>query len=182
MPSEQVAQRRFQSKMNSSSFGWVYCGSHNFSAAAWGRPISNPFGTRITGTDKANSCLNQRLHVCNYELGIIFIFPPSNAKDKGNQSSANLDDVVFPFVIPMPKYGPRDRPATTQAMTEALAELTEQGQEKLVLVANTEEMIEEDIPDEEEAVQTTEYVAEEKEEEKAYAEMLWSQVDSSQSC
>ena len=170
--------------MDSSSFGWVYCGSHNFSAAAWGRLISNPFGTRITGTHKAHSCLDQRLHICNYELGIIFIFPPSaTEEDNGNQSSAKLDDVVFPFVIPVPKYGPRDRPATRQAMAEALAELTEQeGQEKLVAATNTEEMIEEDIPDEEEAEQATEYVAEEKEEEKAYAEMLWSQVDSSQSC
>ena len=40
----------------------------------------------------------------------------------------------------------------------------------------------EEIPDEEEeAVEATDYAAVEKEEEKAYAEMLWNQVDSSQS-
>lgn len=85
--------------------------------------------------------------------------------------------------MPAPKYGPGDRPATRKAMREALAELTEQERERLIEAATTEEIMEENPePDEDEVVEATDYVAEEKEEEKAYAEKLWSQVDSSQSC
>ena len=46
----------------------------------------------------------------------------------------------------------------------------------------TEEMMEEIPEEEEEPIEATSYAAEEKEDEKAYAEQLWSQVDSSQSC
>uniref|UniRef100_A0A6N2KZH2 HIRAN domain-containing protein n=1 Tax=Salix viminalis TaxID=40686 RepID=A0A6N2KZH2_SALVM len=172
-----VACRRFQSKTNASSFGWVYCGSHNFSAAAWGRLISNPFGLKSKETEKTNSYLSSRLHVSNYELGIIFTFPPTETKGITNKDSKNLDDIVLPFVVPAPKYGPTDRPATARAMSEAVAELA--GLERDRLIA--EELIEEIPDEEEEAVEATDYAAVEKEEEKAYAEMLWNQVDSSQS-
>lgn len=174
-----MARRRFQSKTDASSFGWVYCGSHNFSAAAWGRPISNPFGLKSNEPEKTNYSLGLRLHVCNYELGIIFVFPPKGTNGIANEDCANLDDIVLPFVMPAPKYGPTDRPATGWAMREALAELTEQEKQKL---AESIEVMEEIPDDEEEAVEATNYVVEEKEEEKAYAEMLWSQVDLSQSC
>lgn len=175
-----VARRRFQSKMGAPSCGWVYCGSHNFSAAAWGRPISNPFRSRANGPEKGNSSLGLRLHICNYELGIIFIFPQT--KGGSGKNCTNLDDVVLPFVVPAPKYGSRDRPATKQAMREALADLTEQEREKLVELVATEEMMEEIPDEEEEPIEATSYAAEEKEDEKAYVEQLWSQVDSSQSC
>ncbi|KAJ0052198.1 hypothetical protein Pint_01320 [Pistacia integerrima] len=168
-----VARRCFQSRIGASSFGWVYCGSHNFSAAAWGRHISSPSGTKANGPEKTNSSSNFRLHICNYELGIIFVFPPTETRD-----SSNLDDVVLPFVVPAPRYRPADRPATGKAMKDALAELTEEQRSKLAELAAAEEMIEE-IPDEEEEVEATDYVVEEKEEERAYAEMLWSKVDSS---
>lgn len=173
---EQVAQRRFQSKAaDSSSFGWVYCGSHNFSPAAWGRPISNPFATKANGEARGNSVMQRptHLHICNYELGIIFIVPPSD-----NEKGASLDDIVLPFVVPAPKYKPRDRPATAQAMREALAELSEE-QEAVV----TGKDVEEEIPyEEEEAAETPTCIADQdNEEEKAYADILWSQVDSSES-
>eukprot|EP00257_Ricinus_communis_P026577 XP_025013991.1 uncharacterized protein LOC8275459 isoform X3 [Ricinus communis] len=176
-----VARRCFQSKTDVSSSGWVYCGSHNFSAAAWGRPICHPFGLKSNEPGKTNLSSGLRLHVCNYELGIIFVFPPSRTKGIDNKDAATLDDVVLPFVVPAPKYGPTDWPATKKAMREALIELNDQEREKLVELANFEETTEE-IPDEEEVVEATHYVVEEKEEEKAYAEMLWSQVASSQSC
>ncbi|XP_060671983.1 uncharacterized protein LOC107423396 isoform X1 [Ziziphus jujuba] len=170
MHSKQVARRRFQSRTDASSFGWVYCGSHNFSAAAWGRP----FGEKANEPGKANS-LGSRLHVCNYELGIVFIFPPTEAEDRDYKDSMNLDDIVLPFVVPAPKYGPTDRPATARAMREALTELSEQDREKLTEV--------EEIPDEEdESDEATDFDQEEKEEEKAYAETLWNHIDSSQSC
>ncbi|KAI5569659.1 hypothetical protein BDE02_12G091300 [Populus trichocarpa] len=172
----EVARRRFQSKTNASSFGWVYCGSHNFSAAAWGRLISNPFGLKSKETGKTNTYLSSRLHVSNYELGIIFTFPPTETKGITNKDCTNLDDIVLPFAVPAPKYGPTDRPATARAMSEAVAELA--GLERDRLIA--EEMIEEIPDEEEEAVEATDYAAVEKEEEKAYAEMLWNQVDSSQ--
>lgn len=44
-----------------------------------------------------------------------------------------------------------------------------------------EELMEEDLLEEEEEMEATNNVGEEMEEEKAYAEILWSQVDSSQS-
>ncbi|WRX18222.1 Forkhead-associated (FHA) domain - like 5 [Theobroma cacao] len=177
-----VARRRFWSKTGSSSFGWVYCGSHNFSAAAWGRPISGSVGIKASGLDKTKSLITSRLHICNYELGIIFLFPPTETKCIANQSSTKLDDIALPFVVPAPKYGSRDRPATAQAMREALAELSERKTKSLVEVEITENMMEE-VPDEDEEVsEATNYVAEEKEEDKTYAEKLWSQVDSSQSC
>ncbi|GAV73409.1 FHA domain-containing protein/Tyr-DNA_phospho domain-containing protein/HIRAN domain-containing protein [Cephalotus follicularis] len=172
-----VALRRFQSRMDASSFGWVYCGSHNFSAAAWGQPISHSFGTKGSEPQK-----NSSLRICNYELGIIFIFPPAEAESSSSKESTKLDDIVLPFVVPAPKYDSRDRPATAQAMREALAEVTAQERERLLELETTYEMMEE-IPDEEEdVIEGMDYVAEEKEEEKAYAETLWSHVDSSQSC
>ncbi|BFG32173.1 hypothetical protein CerSpe_184460 [Prunus speciosa] len=178
-----VARRRFHSRTDASSFGWVYCGSHNFSAAAWGRPIYSPFGLKMNGLGNANSSLGQMLHICNYELGIIFTFPQTKTDGSALKKSTNLDEIVMPYVVPAPKYGPGDRPATRKAMREALAELTEQERERLIEAATTEEIMEENPePDEDEVVEATDYVAEEKEEEKAYAEKLWSQVDSSQSC
>lgn len=165
----QVARRRFRSGTNASTFGWIYCGSHNFSAAAWGRTISNSSGRKVDEEGKSKSSLGPRLHVCNYELGIVFIFPPSDGKHGASKISSNLDNVVLPFVVPAPKYGPRDRPATPKAMREALA--TTSNQERDVEV--------EEVPDEDELAQETDFVAEEKEEENAYARILWGQIDSS---
>ncbi|OMO94798.1 Tyrosyl-DNA phosphodiesterase, partial [Corchorus capsularis] len=172
-----VARRRFWSKTGSSSSGWVYCGSHNFSAVAWGRPISSSVGIKASGPDKANSLNASRLHVCNYELGIIFVFPPTETNRIANQSTTKLDDIALPFVVPAPKYGPRDRPATAQAMREALAELSKQETKSLAEVTISENMMEE-VPDEDEEVvnEATNYVAEEKEEDRSYAERLWIQA------
>ncbi|KAM7273264.1 hypothetical protein ACFE04_027928 [Oxalis oulophora] len=160
-----VARRRFQSRRDASPFGWVYCGSHNFSAAAWGRQISGS---------------SQRLHVCNYELGIVFICPPSGTTGSStHKNSPNLDDIVLPFVVPAPKYEPKDRPATKRAMWEALAELTEQERKKVAELEIADDVADDD--DEEDVVEVMDYVVEEeKEDDKAYAQMLWSQVDSSQ--
>ncbi|KAL1364602.1 hypothetical protein AAHE18_03G228300 [Arachis hypogaea] len=176
-----VVRRRFwsKSKRDAPSIGWVYCGSHNFSAAAWGRQISNPFDTKSDGPQKGDPCSNSGLHICNYELGIIFTFPPTEENtDCPQVKSTRLDDIALPFVVPAPKYGWRDRPATMQAMKEAMTELNEHERLKLA----EEEMLEE-VVEEEEEVEGNDYVGgeEEKEEEKAYAEILWSQVDSSES-
>ncbi|KAJ4824263.1 hypothetical protein Tsubulata_031292, partial [Turnera subulata] len=170
-----VARRLFKRK--ASSFGWVYCGSHNFSAAAWGRPMSQISGLRSNQLGMTDSSLGLRLQICNYELGIVFLFPPPDTLDIVKDNQGNLDDVVLPFVVPAPKYGPTDKPATKLAMREALAELNEQERQKLVELATTEEIIEEMPDEEEEVVETPDCVVEEKEkeEEKAYAEMLWVQ-------
>ncbi|XP_059638737.1 uncharacterized protein LOC132281011 isoform X2 [Cornus florida] len=178
-----VARRRFQSKTDGSSFGWVYCGSHNFSAAAWGRSLSNSPVMKANGAMKTNSVLGPRLHICNYELGIVFVVPPSDMKNDANQRSRSLDEIILPFVVPAPKYRSTDRPATAQAMREALAELTEREREKFVEASIPGELMEEEIPDEEdEVLEAADYITEEKEDEKAYAETLWSQVDSYESC
>lgn len=146
-----------------SSFGWIYCGSHNFSPAAWGR----------TAVSTASS---PRLHICNYELGILLIVPPSDTSEGTAGKSFNLDDITLPFIMPAPKYQDGDRPATAQAMREAVAVLQ---RDKSSVVVATEE-VNEDIPheEEEEVFEPSDYFTEEKEEEKIYAEMLWSQVDS----
>lgn len=176
-----MAWRSFQPSKDASSIGWVYCGSHNFSSAAWGRPLSSPSGVKRNGSEKSYSPSILRLHICNYELGIVFIFPPTETKGSSERNRTELDDIVLPYVVPAPKYMPRDRPATAQAMKEAIAELNEQQRLKLSEIAAAEETMEE-IPDEEEEVEANDYFTEEKEEEKAYAEMLWSQVDSPPSC
>ncbi|KAJ8536135.1 hypothetical protein K7X08_034536 [Anisodus acutangulus] len=180
-----VARRRFQSKKDASSFGWVYCGSHNFSEAAWGRPVSGLLDKKTNGNSSYSS-LGSRLHVSNYELGILFITPPPDAQGKTNQRT-NLDDIVLPFVVPPPKYRPADKPATPQEMREALFEQTElrkdvcEAENDVEKVAD--EWVQEEIPEEEEEViEATDFVVKEKEDEKAYAEKLWSQVDSSENC
>ncbi|XP_061369912.1 uncharacterized protein LOC133312686 [Gastrolobium bilobum] len=172
-----VVRRRFWSRRDAPSIGWVYCGSHNFSAAAWGRQISNPFVPKPDGPRKGVPSLNSGLHICNYELGIIFTFPPTENNDCPKVKTTKLDDIILPFVVPAPKYGSRDRPATKQAMREVMAELAEREREK-----NAEEEMMEELLEEEEEVEATNYVGEENEEEKAYADILWSQVDSSQNC
>ncbi|XP_027341229.1 uncharacterized protein LOC113854452 isoform X2 [Abrus precatorius] len=169
-----VARRCFWSGRDAPSVGWVYCGSHNFSAAAWGRQISNPISTRNDGPRKEDPSVKYGLHICNYELGIIFTFPPRENNDCPKLKSTNLDDIILPFVVPAPKYGSRDRPATMQTMREVMVELAEKGREK-----HAEQEMEE--LDEEEELESTNYVEQEKEEEKVYAEILWSQVDSSSS-
>lgn len=171
---KQVARRCFKSGRDASSFGWVYCGSHNFSAAAWGRPISNSCAIKVDQEGRPKSALGLRLHVCNYELGIIFVFPPTETKDSAtSKSNADLDGIVLPFVVPAPKYGPRDRPATAKAMRGALVVLAEKERENIVEVV--------EVPEEDESAEEIDFLAEEKEEENAYAQILWNQVDSSSS-
>ncbi|KAG8379624.1 hypothetical protein BUALT_Bualt07G0108100 [Buddleja alternifolia] len=143
-----VGRRRFQSKKDGSSFGWVYSGSHNFSAAAWGRPISD---TKSTDSIRNNSVLGSRLHISNYELGIVFIVPPPDTLNCVKQNIRNLDDIVLPFVVPPPKYSPRDRPATAQAMREALAELSDREREiNEAVLAMDGDCVEEEITEDEE--------------------------------
>ncbi|TKY60505.1 Tyrosyl-DNA phosphodiesterase 1 [Spatholobus suberectus] len=174
-----VVRRCFWTGRDAPSVGWVYCGSHNFSAAAWGRQISNPFRTKADGPQKEDPSVNYGLHICNYELGIIFTFPPTGNDGCPKVKSTKLDDIILPFVVPAPKYGSSDQPATKQAMRDVMVELTEGEREK-----HTEEMMGE--LDEEEYVELPEELEEtnyeqEKEEEKEYTDILWSQVDSSQS-
>ncbi|KAJ0988696.1 hypothetical protein J5N97_007052 [Dioscorea zingiberensis] len=165
-----VARRRFRSRTGTSSFGWIYSGSHNFSAAAWGHIVHLPSQSKVPDE------ISPRLHICNYELGILIVVPPPKEADKGN---LDLDEVMLPFVTPAPKYKESDKPATALAMREALAEATV-AQREISLGAFAAE--DGDVPEEaeEEISNTDEFVAEEKEEERIYAEMLWSQMDSSE--
>lgn len=78
-----------------------------------------------------------------------------------------------------------DRPATPQAMREALVELAHLQEISAAAVFNAGECPAEEVPDEEDEevlLNTADFVAEEKEDEKAYADKLWIQVDSSESC
>lgn len=87
--------------------------------------------------------------------------------------------------MPAPKYRPMDRPATPQAMREALVELAHLQEISAAAVFNAGECPAEEVPneeDEEVLLNTADFVAEEKEDEKAYADKLWIQVDSSESC
>ncbi|KAK1295482.1 hypothetical protein QJS10_CPA16g00745 [Acorus calamus] len=176
-----VARRRFQSKTDMSSFGWIYCGSHNFSSAAWGQTTTSGSDiNRTSTTGIPNQVL--KLHVCNYELGIVFVAPPPDTSNSAKGGISNLDDITLPFVMPAPKYEHDDRPATAQAMREAVAELAMLERENSAAAADAEELIDEEVADDEiDIVETSDYSTEEKEEEKAYAELLWSQVESSDS-
>lgn len=118
--------------------------------------------------------MGSKLRICNYELGIVFVVPPPDTKGP-SAGDINLDDIVLPFVVPAPKYGPGDRPATKLAMKELLTELRDASR---VDPAELEEIVE-DYPEVEELLEVTDEVTEEKEEEKAYADALWSQLDES---
>ncbi|GJN27745.1 hypothetical protein PR202_gb15792 [Eleusine coracana subsp. coracana] len=173
-----VAQRRFESSHGGHSFGWTYCGSHNFSPAAWGQLLSPPSKVNPAGS-RAAPC-GQKLHICNYELGIILISPPPGMSKHSSKRMHGIDDISLPFVVPPPRYKQNDRPATPLAMHEAVAEAC-------VLQSNgpvdLSEETDEDVPDEEDehVVELSDCSQEEKEEEKIYAETLWEQVYSSQS-
>ncbi|XP_031391719.1 uncharacterized protein LOC116203897 [Punica granatum] len=160
-----VARRRFKSEMGTSS-GWVYSGSHNFSAAAWGRLISSRSDSKA-----------MKLHVCNYELGILLVVPPGGKTCGNERNITNLDDIRLPFIMPAPKYVASDRPATKQAMREAAMKLNILESE-LTEVPQTE--VVDEIPEEEELVEPVDRIVE-NDEDRAYANMLWSEVDSSQS-
>lgn len=170
-----MGRRRFLSKKDGSSFGWVYCGSHNFSAAAWGRLLLD------RQSNGNSSVLGSRLHISNYELGIVFIVPPPDA---AKENTENLDDIGLPFVVPPPKYRPTDKPANAQAIREALTELSEREKEineaaAMAIDDNWMEEGEGEGEEEEEDVvaETLQCINREKEDEKAYADQLWSQVD-----
>ncbi|CAN8256942.1 unnamed protein product [Cochlearia groenlandica] len=174
-----VARRRFTSTKGPqfSSFGWVYCGSHNFSAAAWGQTI---YKSSKINQDQSNSAIRpgNKLRVCNYELGIVFVFPPPHeAMDSCDGSK--IDDIVLPFVVPAPKYGYSDRPATGLAMKEAFGEFKE-GFRSFCGETDVEEVeVEVEEEEEEEDEERREFASEEeKQEDKAYADALWSQVES----
>ncbi|XP_064942713.1 uncharacterized protein LOC135624700 isoform X5 [Musa acuminata AAA Group] len=159
-----VAQRRFQSGNGMFSFGWIYIGSHNFSPAAWGNTLLSSSESKAP-----------KLHICNYELGIVLIVPPPDLSDTDGRNRFNLDDFVLPFVMPAPEYQDGDRPATAQAMREACVEVTSS---KLFLSEDATEELNEDILDEEVTFEESDFSIQESEEEKIYAEMLWGQVDS----
>ncbi|PVH35251.1 hypothetical protein PAHAL_7G135100 [Panicum hallii] len=173
-----VAQRRFESRSGGHSFGWTYCGSHNFSPAAWGQILSPP--SKANPTEARSAPSGPRLHICNYELGIILISPPPGKSKQASESRHRIESIALPFVVPPLRYKGSDRPATRLAMREAAAEAC-------VLqsydVVNLSDDTDEDVPDEddEQEVELSDCSQQEKEEEKIYAEMLWGQVDSSQS-
>ncbi|EEE60932.1 hypothetical protein OsJ_14671 [Oryza sativa Japonica Group] len=172
-----VAQRRFESRLGRHSFGWTYCGSHNFSPAAWGQQLPPP---KANPTEARAVSSGPRLHICNYELGIILIIPPSAMSKQISGRRHEINDIVLPFVVPPPQYKLGDRPATSLAMREAMAEARILQSNDLVLDLSQD--TDEDIPDEddEHVIELSDCSPEEKEEEKIYAETLWEQVDSSQ--
>ncbi|WVZ85492.1 hypothetical protein U9M48_032414 [Paspalum notatum var. saurae] len=168
-----VAQRRFKSSLGGHSFGWTYCGSHNFSPAAWGQLLSPPSRSNPTEVRAAPS--GPRLHICNYELGIILIAPPPGMPKPASASRHRIEGIALPFVVPPPRYKGNDRPATRLAMREAVAEAFGlQNNDVVDLSEDTDE----DVPDEddEQVVELSDCSQQEKEEEKIYAEALWGQI------
>ncbi|CAG8499616.1 2853_t:CDS:10, partial [Ambispora leptoticha] len=90
----------------SDKVGWFYCGSHNFTEAAWGK-ITN---SRTNG--------QQQLRISNWELGVVFpLFKNYNTLVEFNKSGRyNLDDwfvqhgVPVPYQRPLRKYSVTDVP------------------------------------------------------------------------
>ena len=173
----QVAQRRFESRSGGHSFGWTYCGSHNFSPAAWGQLLSPPSKANPTVTRSAPS--GPRLHICNYELGIILISPPPGRSKHASESRHSMEAIALPFVAPPPQYKGSDRPATRLAMREAASEACVlQSNDVVDLSDDTDEGVPDE--DDEQEAELSDCSQQEKEEEKIYAEPLWGQVGSSQ--
>lgn len=114
----------------------------------------------------------------NYELGVLFVVPPSNPCSNATSKISNLDDVPLPFIVPPPSYRSRDKPATAQAMREAWAEMAA----KSIGKGGIEDLTDTEIPGEEDEVEAEiNIMVEENDEDKNYAEVLWSQIDSSES-
>lgn len=175
-----VARRRFRYFSNAPSFGWIYCGSHNFSPAAWGRPLFKPSESKAATS--AGSVLGSTLRICNYEIGLVFIVPPPEDPSCTIKNHGDLDRFVLPFVVPAPKYQESDRPATSKAMREARIEMLKL--EQLEETRAGEHLELEEVPDEEEVANedsckesSDDGGEQEEEEEKVYAETLWSQLD-----
>ncbi|KAF3773680.1 Tyrosyl-DNA phosphodiesterase 1 [Nymphaea thermarum] len=177
-----VAQRRFWNKTTSSSFGWIYFGSHNLSAAAWGYPLTD--SPESGSVSVGSSVLGSRLRISNYELGLVLVVPPPQTSKGDIEKNLVFDNIILPFVVPAPKYKLNDRPATMQAMREACA--VELEKQMAILVSGEDDLMNEDMIDDEDEdededediIEVTESATEEKEEDKLYAERLWSQVDS----
>lgn len=127
----QVARRLFRNEFGS-SYGWVYYGSHNFSPAAWGRPLRKRVKNCRSSAFADIPVLGCTLFVSNYELGIIFVVPASESRSEGDStrskenSSKSLDRLQIPFVTPAKRYGSADKPITGQAIREALVECRSQ--------------------------------------------------------
>ncbi|EIW73567.1 hypothetical protein TREMEDRAFT_70993 [Tremella mesenterica DSM 1558] len=79
--------KRKASEMEESPYGgWIYVGSHNFSAAAWG----------------TMNFKEKRLTIRNYELGILFPLPRDKARA--------MADIVAPYKRPARQYSSNDIP------------------------------------------------------------------------
>ena len=176
----QVARRRFQESPTSRPYGWLYCGSHNFSPAAWGRPAWK--------VGDSGNVLGSSLQISNYEIGIVFVEPPPSqylAKDEHEHGNRlGIDRFIMPFKMPPPIYTDSDRPATGRAITDAYVEL------RALQLKAAEEMdaaapvLKDEIPEEVEVcnLQQQEEVARSSEVEDAkaeefYVEALWSQIE-----
>lgn len=168
--------------MWSPPYGWMYCGSHNFSPAAWGRPIWRARDWEAA-TD-AGSVLGSSLHICNYELGIVLMEPPADevsSKGKKESNRVGLDRFILPFKVPPPIYRESDRPATGRAMMEAYLEMRalqlKAAAEEDLAVMQSEDLIEEasNVQGEDAACNAE---GEEARAEQVY--VLWSQIDEEQ--
>ncbi|CAM6056023.1 unnamed protein product [Sphagnum tenellum] len=191
-----VAIRRFQHHPSEASFGWVYCGSHNFSPAAWGRPLARAPANTIPVVGTA-------LHISNYELGLIFVEPPphsdfsSDTNDSNSQVQVSkpvkgsevigLDRFQLPFVMPPPRYQASDQPATGRAMYGILLELQNQCNTLEEVVDLEERLVESEVESgESEHIEDAEMVGKVEDvtvgqikasqSEQQYAEALWSQM------
>ncbi|CAM6106184.1 unnamed protein product [Calypogeia fissa] len=190
-----VAQRRFQRHPKEAPYGWVYCGSHNFSPAAWGRPHAkavHPCKCRKT-------TLGCTLLISNYEVGLVFVEPPptegpkklqfkplaqnpnldeSKVESDVHDRRLGLDKFVLPFCVPAPKYVEADQPATKRAMhniSESLRSKLPCQESDTSEVSDMEIASSEADEEGDESQLCLESAASQLEEE--YGGVLWSQID-----
>lgn len=183
-----VARRQFQKSPSSPPYGWIYCGSHNFSPAAWGRPQWRPKDGEAA-TD-AGIVLGSTLHIANYEIGIVLVEPPPPVNQQSSQckheiselenetARRGLDRFTMPFKMPPPKYKQSDRPATGKAMYEAFMNMKAmeliRGEEDFA-VLQSEVPLEGELNQEDANLLVQEEVNSKGEAE--YVEALWSQIE-----
>lgn len=191
-----MAQRRFLNHPGEAPYGWIYCGSHNFSPAAWGRPHTKA----IHPCKCRKTALGCSLLISNYEVGLIFVEPPPDEASRPIQfkplsqnpnlsetkkelkldnRKLGLDKYVLPFCVPAPKYADVDKPATKRAMYGAMERWrskqspAESGssEDSDVEMASSEP---EDELEESQLAQESEASVQLEEE---YGGLLWSQID-----
>ncbi|KAK5667246.1 hypothetical protein QVD99_005861 [Batrachochytrium dendrobatidis] len=98
-------------KLEKEIHGYIYCGSHNATQAAWGSvPVMRSSVSTSSQSCKSIQHGHLQVEIKNWELGILL---PFRIRDACSHSSVGFNpdlSFVLPFEYPPAKYGPTDKP------------------------------------------------------------------------